>query len=266
VSLSSFLKRYSLGKTEPGACGPGQYLWGVASGMPVVHQAWLEKCIREDRRVDLEEYRLPAGYSLLQQQFIIPARSQAEVFSGLCVLLVCVKEEVAEQWKAILQAAGAYAEILQHMHQRPAWLTERRVDYIICDQSWAMPGSHAPMPESPMRFLQKALEQVRDVRSCEWAAQSLVEGELLDPDHDPSLTVDWDLDFRTRSITDHRKLVFSVRGTSNERYEVRGAVALPDHLTYLLLTKLGDQVGDHVYVMGEQSPKKSRQQVSSRSG
>lgn len=59
-----------------------QYLWGIASGTPVVHPAWVEACIKEERRVDTADFVLPSGFSLMRHRFMFHDTPTTDLFQG----------------------------------------------------------------------------------------------------------------------------------------------------------------------------------------
>lgn len=62
-----------------------QYLWGMASGSPVVHPDWVEECIAKDRVEPYTDYQLPSGFSMVQKRFVFQDTPVTDVFQGACV-------------------------------------------------------------------------------------------------------------------------------------------------------------------------------------
>lgn len=59
-----------------------QYLWGIASGSPVVHPDWVEECITKDCLQPYKDFQLPSGFSMLHKRFIFQDMPITDVFTG----------------------------------------------------------------------------------------------------------------------------------------------------------------------------------------
>jgi hypothetical protein len=141
-----------------------KYILALAAGVPCVHYNWLYQCRHDGKIVDLDEFLLPAGYSLEKEErisqlpevltdediepvFLIPKGRSLDAAR----IEVVGSPEFKEQWIPILSAAGA--KVVQRLFsayenmnlifsdQEPAdivWEKSQQLGLPLCNVEWAI--------------------------------------------------------------------------------------------------------------------------------
>ncbi|KAJ3350380.1 hypothetical protein GGF32_004949 [Allomyces javanicus] len=131
-----------------------KYLFALARGMPCLSCQWIVACDVQKKRVDMDMYRLPNGYSL-DLQAPLSAVTRAGCMQGVTVA-ISGGFEYFDEWVRILQAAGAML-----------------VDSAATATYWLIPNDFDP----------DTGRSDTEPPAIEWAIQCLINQRIVDP-HD----------------------------------------------------------------------------------
>lgn len=158
-----------------------KYILALAQCVPCVHYDWLFKSVKEKSLVDIKPYILPAGLDIKQNYVPLPnwfwgplkGKKQSEERNKFDFMRLEIVGErpFKEQWTTILKAIGI------RVVTRLGISTVNKITHILSDSE-------------PKEYVIRYLEDNNLVLcSREWAIQTIIRREVIDPLEDPAYMV-----------------------------------------------------------------------------
>ncbi|CAG0906237.1 unnamed protein product [Cyprideis torosa] len=159
------------------------YVKALAFGFRILRASWIRECCSRGERLRPRGFELPAGWSLITQEFIpqqeesIRQRRDVSPLSGLRVLLAAGgrnSKRFLEYWQPVILAASMVpVEKLPTGVIKGSESKTDEVDVIVCNET------------PPVRVLSRAREQGLPLVNTEWVIHCLIHGERLQFDAHP---------------------------------------------------------------------------------
>ncbi|XP_055689060.1 TP53-binding protein 1-like [Lutzomyia longipalpis] len=161
----------------PFPCTTAKYVQCLASGIHAISHEWIIESCRNNRMMDIKDYILPTGWSIIEKKFIVPVVkrivSNSKAFVDLNILLVSENKDFMDFWSRVCKLAGAAS--VQAV---------KSVDDISTIQKGFLLVGREVHPV----LIEKAKDFNISVVSTVWVVQSLISGTCCDADAHESLT------------------------------------------------------------------------------
>ncbi|KNE58946.1 hypothetical protein AMAG_04478 [Allomyces macrogynus ATCC 38327] len=165
-----------------------KYLFALARGMPCLSCQWILVCDAQKKRVDMDLYRLPNGYSL-DLQAPLSAVMRAACMQGVTVA-IADGFEYLDEWTRILRAAGAM--LVDSAAAATYWLVSNDfdpdaatsdTDPVIGARRRGRRGSRRKVEHGPAAAASSPARWGAICVTVEWAIQCLINQRIVNP-HD----------------------------------------------------------------------------------
>ncbi|KAJ3373218.1 hypothetical protein GGF31_001210 [Allomyces arbusculus] len=166
-----------------------KYLFALARGMPCVSCQWIMVCDALKKRVDMDLYRLPNGYSI-DLQAPLSAVTRAVCMQGVTVA-IADGFEYLDEWTRILRAAGAM--LVDSAAAATYWLVSNNfdpdaatsgTDPVTEARRRGRRGSRRKVEHGPAAAASSPARRGAICVTVEWAIQCLINQRIVNPrDH-----------------------------------------------------------------------------------
>ncbi|XP_059621956.1 TP53-binding protein 1-like [Phlebotomus argentipes] len=161
----------------PFSCTTAKYVQCLATGIHAISHEWIIESCRSGRALEVRDFILPAGWSIIERRFIQPTvrrvSSNSKAFVDLNILLVSENSDFTDFWTRVCKLAGASSV------QRVKSVN----DISTIQKGFLLVGGDV----SPI-LIEKAKDFNISVVSTVWVVQSLIAGTSCDPNAHEGLT------------------------------------------------------------------------------
>lgn len=165
-------------------CLTARYIQCLAVNMTVVSHGWVIESCRQRQLMDLKAYALPAGWSVLEENYVRyvtgrnEKRSHARPFLNQNILISSENEEFIKFWTRVCKAVDAKVKQINSVLD----ITASKKTFLLTD------------PEMIVANVEKAKAMGIPIVSTAWVVECLIQGKLCRPeDHENFSKPNWDL-------------------------------------------------------------------------
>ncbi|GAB0092313.1 TP53-binding protein 1 isoform X1 [Sergentomyia squamirostris] len=161
----------------PFPCITAKYVQCLATGINAVSHLWIIESCRNGQVLDVQEYILPSGWSVIEKRYVQPTvkrvSTSSKAFADLNIMLTSGSKDFTEFWSRVCKLAGA-ASVSTVKSLKDISTTEKGFLLVGGDVSPVM--------------IEKAKDFNISVVSTVWVVQSLISGKCCSADAHESLS------------------------------------------------------------------------------